>query len=96
MCEVAKADIICVVETWLNSDIANNYGWITISYIGGVGIGMVVALLCTHLTPLCVNLFYLVALTVWNLDQFLFPQLYFLKSYVSVIFIALPHLLSLL
>ena len=28
MCEVAKADIICVVETWLNSDIANDKLWL--------------------------------------------------------------------
>ena len=28
VCEVANADIICVVETWLNSDIANNELWL--------------------------------------------------------------------
>ena len=47
---------------------------------------MVVALLCTYLTPLCVNRLYLVALIVWNLYQFLFPQLFFLKRCLCLLY----------
>ena len=96
VCEIAKADIICVVETWLNSDIANDELWLPNYQLhrrdrdrhgGGITLYVSDTLVCKPLLIGGPDSLEFVSVSV--------SSIIFLKSYVCVIFITLPHLLSL-